>query len=76
MADSRFVVSNETLLEQLKENAANNNTKKSTLTWINVYKKWANERQLSPNLEQYEPEELDKILQRFYGASHKRWSRV
>ena len=66
MADSRFALSNQNIVEQLKENAKNKNTSKATQTWLNVWQTWATERKLNPKLEEYEHEQLDKMLQIFY----------
>ena len=66
MADSRFALSNQNIVEQLKENAKNKNMLKATQTWLNVWQTWATERKLNPKLEEYEHEQLDKMLQIFY----------
>ena len=66
MADSRFAFFNETDVQNLKQKAHNNNTKKSTQTWINVWHSWAEERNVNPKLEENQPEVLDGLLQRFY----------
>ena len=66
MADSRFASSDEIVVDQLKLNAKNKNTTKSTQTWLNVWEKWANERKFNPKLEEYEHEDLYKKLQMFY----------
>ena len=66
MADSRFAFSNKEILQELKEKAANRNTKKSTQTWFNVWHSWAEQRSINPKLEEYSAEDLDKVLQRFY----------
>jgi hypothetical protein len=66
MADSRFAVFNENDVQNLKEKSKNLNTKKSTQTWLNVWRSWAEERNVSPHLEENPPEMLDKVLQRFY----------
>jgi len=66
MADSRFALSNQNIVEQLEENVKNKNTLKATQTWLNVWQTWATKRKLNPKLEEYEPEELDKTLQIFY----------
>ena len=42
MAESRFVSSDETVVDQLKLNAKNKNTTKSTQTWLNLWEKRAN----------------------------------
>ena len=56
MAESRFVSSDERVVDQLKLNAKNKNMTKSTQTWLNVWEKWANERKFNPKLEEYEHE--------------------
>ena len=67
MADSRFAVSGDDELQKLKEKASNSNTKKSIQPWFNnVWRSWAEERNINPKLEENSAEELDKILQRFY----------
>ena len=66
MADSRFVLTDEIVVDQLKQNAKNINTTKSTQSWLNVWQKWASERKVNPKLEQYEHEDLDKMLLMFY----------
>ena len=66
MADSRFALSKQNIVEQLKENVKNKNTLKATQTWLNVWQTWATERKLNPKLEEYEREQLDKMLQIFY----------
>ena len=66
MADSRFALSNQNIVEQLKENAKNKNTSKAAQTWLNVWQTWATERKLNPRLEEYKHEQLDKMLQIFY----------
>ena len=59
MADSRFALSNQNIVEQLKENAKNKNTLKATQTW-------AKERKVNPKMEEYEHEQLDEMLEIFY----------
>ena len=61
MADSRFALLNQNIVEQLKENAKNKNTLKATQTWLNVGQTWATERKLNPKLKEYEHEQLDKM---------------
>ena len=56
-ADSRFALSNQNIVEQLKENAKNKNTLKATQTWLNVWQTWATKRKLNPKLEEYEHEQ-------------------
>ena len=66
MADSRFALSNQNIVEQLKENGKNKNTLKATQTWLNVWQTWATQRKVNPKMEEYEHEQLDKMLQIFY----------
>ena len=60
MADSQFALSNQNIVEQLKENAKNKNTLKATQTWLNVWQTWATQRKVNPKMEEYEHEQLDK----------------
>ena len=51
---SRFEMVDEEYIEELKDKSENEKTKKSSEWWKNIFKKWANERNLEPNLEEYE----------------------
>ena len=42
------------------------NTLKATKTWLNVWHTWATEKKLNLKLEEYENEQLKKMLQIFY----------
>ena len=66
MADSRFAISNQSDVEQLKENSKNQNTLKATQTWLSVWQNWATERKINQKVEEYDHEDVDKILQLFY----------
>ena len=44
-----------------------NNTKKGTNNWVKIYKRWAHERSINPNLEEIDAESLDEVLSQFYG---------
>ena len=57
LADGRFALSNQNIVEPFKENAKNKNTLKATQTWFNVCQTWATERKLNPKLEEYENEQ-------------------
>ena len=70
MAEGRFVSSDEIVVDQLKLNAKNKNTTKSTQTWLNVWEKWANERKFNPKPEECEHEDLNKKLQMFYAEEY------
>ena len=72
MAESRFAISSKAGIQNLKETASNDNTKKSTQTWINVWRRWVEERGINPNLEKNSAEVLDSILQQFYAEVRKK----
>ena len=63
--ESRFEIVDENYIEELKDKSENENTNNSTEWWKNVFKKWANERNLQPNLEEYENDVLDQLLSQF-----------
>ena len=68
---SRFKkVTNEEVTE-LKEAAENLNTRKSTTNWVRVFDNWCDENSLEKNLEMILPEQLDKVLERFYASECK-----
>ena len=62
---SRFEMVDEEYIEELKDKSENGNTKNSTEWWENVFKKWANERNLQANLEEYENDVLEQRLSQF-----------
>ena len=68
---SRFGIVDEEGLDELKELSENENTKKSTEQWKNVFVKWATERGKEKNLEAYECVDLDKTLSQFYAEVRK-----
>ena len=61
MADSRFSTSNQSDIEQLKENSKNQNTLEATQTWLTL-QNWVTEwTEVNQKVEEYEHEELDKM---------------
>ena len=68
---SRFEIVDEKYIEELKDKSENENTKKSTEYWKNVFKKWANERTFQANLQDYESDVLDQTLSQFYAELRK-----
>ena len=68
---SRFEIVDQQYIQELKEKSENENTKKSTEYWKNVFKKWANERNLAPNLEDYQSDVLNRTLSQFYAKLRK-----
>ena len=59
---SRFKIVREEYSEELKDKSKNENTKNNTDWWKNIFKEWANERNLQANLEEYENSVLDQRL--------------
>ena len=57
---SRFEIVDEEYIEELKGKSENVNMKNCTEWWKNVFKKWASERNLQANLEQYKNDALDQ----------------
>ena len=53
---------------ELKEAAENVNTRKSTINCVRVFEKWCDESSLEKNLEMILPDQLDKVLERFYAS--------
>ena len=47
-------------IQELKENSENQNTKKSTSTWLNVWISWAESKNFGTNLLSYEAKQLDE----------------
>jgi len=63
---SRFEIVDEEYIEELKDKSENENTRKSTGYWKNVFKKWANERNFQANLVECESDALNQKLSQFY----------
>ena len=47
-------------IQELKENSENQNTEKSTSTWLNVWSSWAENKNFKTNLLAYEAKQLDE----------------
>ena len=62
---SRIEIVGEEYIEELKDKSENENKKNSTEWWNNVFKKWANERNLQANLKEYVNDVLDQRLSQF-----------
>ena len=69
---SRFKTVTIEEVTKLKEEAENLNTWKSTIIWVRVSEKWCDENNLEKNLEMILPEQLDKVLERFYNYGCER----
>ena len=51
IVDSRFGISNQSDIEQLKENSKNQNTLKATQTWLKVWQNSTTERKVNQKIE-------------------------
>ena len=56
-------------IQELKQNSENQNTKKSTTTWLNV---WAERKNFESNLLSYEGKQVDETLQKFFAEIRKK----
>ena len=59
-------------IQELKDNSENQNTKKSTSTWLNVWTSWAESKNFETNLLSYEAKQLDETLQKFFAEIRKK----
>lgn len=59
------------VIEEMKANSMNKNTKRTTQTWMTVVEKWCHSRNLNTKIETLPPPELDKLLERFYAEIKK-----
>ena len=50
----------------IKRRCRNLNTRKSTINWVRVFENWCDEKGLEENPETVRPEQLDKVLERFF----------
>ena len=56
----------ETTVEELKNCSKNENTAKSTGFWLAVWKNWCVDKEITDEIENYEPAELNTLLEHFY----------
>ena len=56
-------------IQELKQNSENQNTKKSTTTWLNV---WTKSKNFETNLLSYEGKQVDETLQKFFAEICKK----
>ena len=61
---SRFSFATATTIQQLKNSSNNENTVKSTASWLSVWKKWCLEKGIAKEIENYEPTQLNTLLER------------
>ena len=70
-AKPTFVVASNAHLQRFLGKNKNQNTTKTTLTWVNRFETWQNVRNIHHALEDIPESELDGILQRFFAELHK-----
>lgn len=63
---SRFSVANENTIQELKNSSKNENTQKSTSFWFSVWQKWCSEKGINDKIQEYEPANLNNLLEIFY----------
>ena len=61
---SGFSFATITTIQQLKNSSNNENTVKSTAFWLSVWKKWCLEKGIAKEIENYEPTQLNTLLER------------
>lgn len=67
----RFFNSNASDIDFLREKSNSQNTVRSTNNWLRVYQSWAKVRGYNEQMETYQPNDLDVILQIFYTEVRK-----
>ena len=73
---SRFPIISSDEMNELKSVASNRNTSRSTKQWMNVLRSWCQCRHLEyVSIEAKAPEELDKVLSKFYAEVKKKGRR-
>ena len=55
-----------TTIQLLKNSSNNENTVKSIALWLSVWKKWWSEKGIAKEIENYEPIQLNTLLERSY----------
>ena len=70
--EERFKLLSKEDIDKLSANAQNENTNRSTKTWDNQFRKWADWKKKEKELSSYEPAVLNETLCQFYGEIRKR----
>ena len=63
---SRFSFATATTMQQLKNSTNNENTVKRTDFWFSVWKKWCLEKGIAKEIGNYEPTQLNTLLEQYY----------
>ena len=61
---SWFSFATATTIEQLKNSSNNENTIDSIALWLSLWKKWCLEKGIAKEIENYEPTQLNTLLER------------
>ena len=61
-----FAFATETTVEELKNYSKKENTAKSTGFWPSVWNNWCVDKEITDEMENYEPAELNTLLEHFY----------
>ena len=72
LEESRFPVVSSEEITEMNESAASKNTKRTTQTWLAVWTKWCEGRNIDDKIESFSPQALDEILTKFYAEVRKR----
>ena len=62
----RFTPATDNTIEELRNGAKNVNTSKSTSFWLSVWKTWCEGKSIALEIEEHEPAELNRLLEKFY----------
>ena len=62
----RFTLATDDKIEELRNGAKNINTNKSTSFWLSVWKTWCEGKSIAVDIEEHEPAELNRLLEKFY----------
>ena len=62
----RFTPATDDTIEELRNGAKNINTSKSTSFWLSVWKTWCEGKSIALEIEEHEPAELNRLLEKFY----------
>ena len=63
---STFAFATETTVDELKNYSKNEKTAESTGFWHSVWNNWCVDKEITDEIENYEPTELNTLLEHFY----------
>ena len=68
----RFTLATDDTIEELRNGAKNVNTSRSTSFWLSVWKTWCEGMNIALDIEEHEPAELNRLLEKFYAEVKNR----